>query len=125
MQGIPHAIMNEDDYPEANEVQRATIQLLIKSAWLHPTKNVLSLKVTTMISLAEFKMRVIPDDFWKQEVIGWEQQTWGGMQVMVSRHAIGPEEGDPFADGYGMVPETKGERTLCAAQKMNKTGGFV
>ncbi|KAI4607715.1 hypothetical protein J4E80_009456 [Alternaria sp. BMP 0032] len=125
MEGVPHPLHIEQDFPEANEVQRAILELLIRSTWLHPTSDVLSCKVNTMISLNEFTVRDIPDDFWKQEVLGWEQETWGALQVMVSRHAIGPEEGDPLADGYRIEPKTEGEWTLCGAQKMKKTGGFV
>jgi hypothetical protein len=125
LEGVPFPYLHEKDFPEANEVQRATIELLIKSAWIHPTSDVLSCKVNTMISLNEFTTAALPDDFWKQEVLGWEQQTWGAMQIMVSRHAIGPEEGDPSAKGYRIAPKTEGERTLCAAQKMRRTGGFV
>lgn len=125
MEGVPHPLHIEQDFPEANEVQRAILELLIRSTWLHPTSDVLSCKVNTMISLNEFTVKDIPDDFWKQEVLGWEQETWGALQVMVSRHAIGPEEGDPSADGYRIEPKTEGEWTLCGAQKMKKTGGFV
>jgi hypothetical protein len=126
MEGIPYPVVRQHDFPEANEVQLATLELLVKTTWLYPTANVLSCKMNRMLSMSTFKMKTIPDDFWKQEVAGWEQQVWAGMQIAVSRHAIGPEEGDPYADGgYFIAPKTEGERTLCAAQKMKKNGGFV
>jgi hypothetical protein len=47
------------------------------------------------------------------------------MQMAVSQYAIGPKASDPFADAYVIAPQTEGEKALCGAQKMKKSGGFV
>lgn len=106
-------------------MQRALIQLLINSSWLYQSVNVVSCKVTTLMSKNDFNMEPLPDDFWKQEVIGWEYETWAAMQIAVSNYAIGPQSIDPYEDGYLLKPETQGEKALCGVQKMKKTGGFV
>jgi hypothetical protein len=67
----------------------------------------------------------MPDDYWKREVLGWEQEVWAAMQMAVSQYAIGPKASDPFADAYVIAPQTEGEKALCGAQKMKKSGGFV
>ena len=67
----------------------------------------------------------LPNDFWRQEVLGWEQEQWAAMQIMMSQYAIGPKASDPLADGYWIKPVTEGEKALCGAQKMRKSGEFV
>jgi hypothetical protein len=57
--------------------------------------------------------------------VGWEQESWAGMQIMVPQYAIGPKARDKLADRYVIPTSTDGEKTLCGAQKMKKSGEFV
>ncbi|KAI4709015.1 hypothetical protein J4E89_006417 [Alternaria sp. Ai002NY15] len=124
-EGVPYHTFRDFDFPEANSVQRAVLQLIVKAVWLHATVNVMSCKVTTMMSRGDFDIPSVPNGFWKQEVLGWEQEVWAAMQIQVSQHASGPQFGDPFKDDVFLKPETEGEKALCGAQKMRKSGGFV
>jgi hypothetical protein len=47
------------------------------------------------------------------------------MQIMVPQYAIGPKARDKLADRYVIPTSTDGEKTLCGAQKMKKSGEFV
>lgn len=78
-----------------------------------------------MMSRGDFDVSGLPNNFWKQEVLGWEQEVWAAMQIQVSQHATGPQLGDPFAGEIYLRPETEGEKALCGAQRMKKSGGFV
>ncbi|KAI4631716.1 uncharacterized protein J4E87_002422 [Alternaria ethzedia] len=124
-EGVPYHTFRDFDFPEANSVQRAVLQVIVKAVWLHATVNIMSCKVTTMMSRGDFDIPSVPNGFWKQEVLGWEQEVWAAMQIQVSQHASGPQFGDPFKDDVFLKPETEGEKALCGAQKMRKSGGFV
>lgn len=124
-EGVPYHTFRDFDFPEANSVQRAVLQLIVKAVWLHATVNVMPCKVTTMMSRGDFDIPSVPNGFWKQEVLGWEQKVWAAMQIQVSQYASGPKFGDPFKDNVFLRPETEGDKALCGAQNMRKSGGFV
>jgi hypothetical protein len=67
----------------------------------------------------------LPNDAWKEEILAWEQEAWTGMQIAFSQYAIGPKASDAMADNYWIKPETDGEKALCGAMKMKKSGDFV
>jgi hypothetical protein len=106
-------------------MQRAILQQLVVSIWISDTKRVKTNKVTKRMSHSGATIDNLPDDFWKQEVVGWEQESWAGLQIAFSSYAIGPKASDELADIYWIKPETAGEKALCTAQKMKKSGGFV
>lgn len=67
----------------------------------------------------------LPSDYWKQEILAWEQESWAGLQIALSQYAIGPKASDDLADNYWSKPDTEGEKALCSAMKMKKSGSFV
>ena len=67
----------------------------------------------------------LPDDQWIQEVAGWESFVWAALQTAVSDYAIGPEVREPTARAYMKNETTTGEKQLCQAQRLRKSGGFV
>ncbi|CAN9099345.1 unnamed protein product [Alternaria alternata] len=117
--------MNKTHFPDSSSMQQAVLQLLIMSSWLHTTARVQTNQASDLEGRSTYMIPSMPDDFWKREVLGWEQEVWAAMQMAVSQYAIGPKASDPFADAYVIAPQTEGEKALCGAQKMKKSGGFV
>jgi hypothetical protein len=106
-------------------MQRAVLQQLVFSIWITDTVGIKTSKAAKCVSTSEPTIDNLPDDFWKQEVYGWEQESWAGLQIAFSQYAIGPKASDELADRYWIKPETQGEKTLCSAMKMKKSGEFV
>jgi len=118
----------ERDFPEASNMQRALLELVIKASWMSRSADTSSLQATKLLVNGRNKIDKIPDGFWKQEVLGWEQESMAGLQIAVSKYAIGGDGADTEGqadDGWFMKPENESEMKLCAAQKMKKSGGFV
>lgn len=115
----------EFSFPEANEIQRALLQLIVFSSYLYDFAHTDTCQASSLIKRADARIESLPDDQWKQEVVGWEKETWAALQILVSQYAIGPKVSDPLADNYWIHPETRAEKTLCGAQKMTKSGDFV
>ncbi|KAH7372353.1 hypothetical protein BKA66DRAFT_423129 [Pyrenochaeta sp. MPI-SDFR-AT-0127] len=113
------------NFPEANEIQRALLQLIVFSSYLYDFAHTDTCQASSLIKRADARIESLPDDQWKQEVVGWEKETWAALQILVSQYAIGPKVSDPLADNYWIHPETRAEKTLCGAQKMTKSGDFV
>jgi hypothetical protein len=70
----------------------------------------------------------IPEGFWKEEVLGWEQEAWAGLQIAMAQYAkgaIGSDTPDQPVKGFFLVPDSEGKKAMCQAQKMKKSGGFV
>ncbi|KAB2107082.1 hypothetical protein AG0111_0g5246 [Alternaria gaisen] len=124
-EGLPYHEMNKTHFPDSSSMQQAVLQLLIMSSWLHTTARVQTNQASDLEGRSTYMIPSMPDDFWKREVLGWEQEVWAAMQMAVSQYAIGPKASDPFADAYVIAPQTEGEKALCGAQKMKKSGGFV
>jgi hypothetical protein len=74
---------------------------------------------------SEATIEGLPDDLWKQEVQMWERESWAQFQIAIAQYAIGPKVSDDLSDRYWSKPETDGEKSLCAAMKMKKSGGFA
>ncbi|RAR10171.1 hypothetical protein DDE82_001446 [Stemphylium lycopersici] len=125
MRATPHFELRDTEFPEANSMQRAVLQLLTMSDWLYQTQDIQSCKLSDQINQGNGNTVSLPKDFWKQEVLAWEQEHWAAMQIAVSRYAIGPKTIDPLADGFLLEPQTEGEKALCGVQKMKKSGQFV
>lgn len=116
-----------DDFPEASSLQRAILRVLIGFSWLSRTvdSNVCTAMNNRLSNGREIEW--LPHDFWKQEVLGWERDSFAGLHVAMSRYARGGEGSDAEQpeDGWFIQPESEGEKQLCSAQKMIKSGGFV
>jgi hypothetical protein len=116
-------------FPEANSMQRAVLQTMIFASWVTHSKDVVTMKAAMLKVASMDEVTSLPADFWKQEVLGWEQESWAGMQYTVTRFAIGGEgsdaPGQKETEGWWIEPKTQGEKALCASQKMRKSGGFV
>jgi hypothetical protein len=106
-------------------MQRAVLQQLVFSIWITDTAGVQTSSVAKLMGNINAVIDNLPDDFWKQEVTSWEKETWAGLQIAFAQYAIGPRASDELADKYWIKPETLGEKTLCSAMNMKKSGEFV
>lgn len=112
-------------FPEANELQQALLRLLIFSSCLRDISKATSCKANSILNRADDAVRALPDTWWQEELAMHEYETWTSMQILVSQYAIGPKTTDSQADNYYIKPRTSGEKALCKARKMRKSGEFV
>jgi hypothetical protein len=115
------------DFPDLNNsVQRVILENLLIASWLYTTSDARSNKAAErQRSHGGAIIESIPDGFWKEEVLAWEQEAMASLQIAMTQYAIGHKVRDEMADRYWKEPKTEGEKKLCKAQKMKKTGGFV
>jgi hypothetical protein len=113
------------DYPGASDVQLAAIQLLITSTLMFDVSDAVQNGVKASdLAGGTGNVPSLPDDQWIQEVIGWNSFVWAALQTAVSDFAIGPAVREPSAQAY-IGNLTAGEKELCKAQRMMKSGGFA
>jgi hypothetical protein len=121
------ATVNTEKFPEASDVQRAGVQLLVTSSYLYSV--VLAPRVVfqarDMAVQSEGRVTSLPDDQWMREILGWEKYIWASLQTVVSDYAIGYGALTASVQPYVRTQLTPGERELCGLQKMVKPGGFV
>ncbi|KAF2265707.1 hypothetical protein CC78DRAFT_598290 [Lojkania enalia] len=122
LSGLP-AIPTRENLPSANEIQLAIIQNLVTASALYD----IATPITYNISKFEYQRvnRPIPNNHWEYELERWEAIAWAGINIILTDYAIGAKQRDPEADAYTVAPTTEGEKQLCNAQKMKKTGDFV
>jgi hypothetical protein len=125
LQYRPFFDLRPKDFPEANGMQRAVLQQLVFSVWISDTAGIKTNQAARKVAISDSLIDHLPDDFWKEEVVSWEKETWAAMQIAFSQYAIGPRATDELADRYWIKPETDGEKSLCTAMKMKKSGEFV
>jgi glutamate formiminotransferase len=115
------------DFPDLNNsVQRVVLENLLIATWLYTSSETRSNKVADrQRSHGTAIIESIPDGFWKEEVLAWEQEAMASLQIAMTQYAIGHKVRDEMADRYWLKPTTEGEKKMCKAQKMKKTGGFV
>jgi hypothetical protein len=109
-------------------MQRAILGLVIGASWLSPTVDVPTCKAAKRMAETQPVIDSLPNDFWKEEILGWEKESWARMQIAMSRYAIGADGSDTPGqkeDNWWIKPTSDGEKALCSAQKMRKSGGFV
>lgn len=119
------AKLSTAELPGADDLQLAILKLLLTVSTLNDitnAPNAQSLQVSAMI--VSGLVPELPDDQWKKEVMGWEAWALAGIQILFADFAIGPKVRDPAAS-YTMAPTTAGEKQLCGAMKMRKSGGFA
>jgi hypothetical protein len=117
-----------ETFPNATSMQRAVLEVLMQSNWLSHSDSVTSSKVAKLKMHSLDVVESLPNDFWKQEVLGWEQESMASMQIAMTLYATGAPGSDAEGqtdDNWWIKPESQGQKTLCSAQKMRKSGGFV
>lgn len=67
----------------------------------------------------------LPDDQWIKEVVAWEKYVWAALKITVADYAIGYTSQEPSSQASTKNESTSGEKQLCQAQRMRKSGGFV
>ncbi|KAF2004127.1 hypothetical protein P154DRAFT_485871 [Amniculicola lignicola CBS 123094] len=112
-----------ENFPAANDIQLAALQLLVTSGAMYDQGTSGTFDALTQNWMGEIAS--LPNNQWEKEVIRWETIAWAGLQALIADYAIGPKHRDQDADGYVKPVTTKGEKQLCRAQKMRKSGGFV
>jgi hypothetical protein len=114
------------DYPGASDIQLAAIELLITSSLLFDISDAGQdvLKATSLAGGTGY-IPSLPDDQWVQEVTGWEAFVWAALQTAVTDYAVGPTVREPSAQAYMKNETTGGEKKLCQAQRVRRSGGFV
>jgi hypothetical protein len=117
-----------DVFPEANSMQRAVLRVVIGASWEAHMNSVTTCKASERLIDNEPEILSLPDNFWKEEVLGWEQVSWAGVQFVISQYASGAKGSDApgqSEDKWWIEPKTEGEKKLCSLQKMRRSGGFV
>ncbi|KAF2736964.1 hypothetical protein EJ04DRAFT_562032 [Polyplosphaeria fusca] len=125
MSGLPPRIPSSM-FPEANPLQLSTLRLLRDASQSYDIANGISASgvlANSMVSAGE--VPELPSDQWKKEVLSWQSFGWAGMQTFIATALTGPKELDPSADSYTIQPTSEGDKQLCKALKMRKTGGFA
>ncbi|KAH7076744.1 hypothetical protein BKA63DRAFT_288712 [Paraphoma chrysanthemicola] len=121
-------VLAGDSFFEASSIQNAVLTLVIQAGWLTSTSNVgISLARRRMITNQPY-IDSLPDDFWKDEILSWEKESWSRMQIAMSRFAPGADGSDQPGqqeDNWWFKPVSEGEKALCSSQKMKKSGEFV
>jgi hypothetical protein len=125
LQYRPFYDLRPKDFSEASGMQRAVLQQLVFSLWISDTAGITTSKAGYRMGTSSAVIDSIPNGFWKEEVLAWEQESWAALQIAIAQYAIGPKASDELADKYWIKPKTDGEKALCAAMKMKKTGDFV
>jgi len=67
----------------------------------------------------------LPDDQWIQEVTRWEAFVWATLQTAITDYAVGPSVREPSARAHIRNVTNDGEKELCRALRMKRSGGFV
>ena len=115
---------DKDNFPQANDVQLALLQILVTSGAMADQNTAISYNLDKKIWGQQYTS--ISDKQWEIEVKRWETIAWTGIHTLVTDYAIGPKHRDPNeADTYVKPAMTASERQLCSSQKMRKTGGVM
>jgi hypothetical protein len=117
----------QEYFAGASEAQIAALRLLVTSNLLFDASDAFEqhgTEASRLLGAANF-MAALPDDQWIREVVASEKFVWASMQTLVSDYAIGHAVRDPLVIESLKKNITKGERQLCGAQRMRKSGGFM
>ncbi|CAO2656658.1 Nn.00g054610.m01.CDS01 [Neocucurbitaria sp. VM-36] len=120
------ANVTETNFPEANALQKAVIQLLVNTSYSFDSANPTSEFLTKAMALPP-SQNVVPkleDGMWWIELIAWERSVWASIQIAVADWAIGPTVRDGGATNWTQ-PSTDAERQLCHMQRMRVSGNIV
>lgn len=115
----------EHGFPKATSMQRALLHLVLSSNYVRDLVHVRTLMAKSQVRLDDFRIISLPNDQWKREVLGWEREVWASLQILISNYAIGPSVIASLTNDQWVRPQTEGEKALCGAQKMKKSGEFV
>jgi hypothetical protein len=77
------------------------------------------------ISLAAMPIDSASSTQWINEATSWSKYLLASTQIILADFAMGPGSRSPRSKDKVHRPETEGEKTLCGAQKMRKSGGFA
>ena len=77
------------------------------------------------LSLAAMPIDSASSTQWINEATSWSKYLLASTQVILADFAMGPGTRSPSSKDKIRRPETEGEKTLCGAQKMRKSGGFA
>jgi hypothetical protein len=109
-------------------MQHAVLGLVIGASWLSSTSDVPTCLAQKRMQANQPYINSLPADFWKEEILGWEKESWARLQIAMSRYAIGADGSDTPGQkeaNWWIKPTSDSEKALCSAQKMRKSGGFV
>lgn len=109
-------------------MQRALLKLVIGAAYLSRTDASTTSHAAKRILGTKLLIESLPSDFWKQEILSWEQESFASMQIAMSYYSTGgagAEAEKKADDAWWIKPVSEAEKKLCKAQKMKKSGGFV
>lgn len=120
-------LIQSDSFPGASDIQIAALQLIATSSARFDTASAADaiLKVQDLAGSSGSQILSLPDDQWIQEITRWEKYIWASVQTVVSDYAVGYGARAPSAQSYVRTILSPGERELCGAQRMMKSGGFV
>lgn len=114
----------DDIFPDASPLQFAILRTFIQATWLFSTE--LSSRLDSVALMTANQIPSLRNGFWKQEVLGWEQEALASLQIAMAHYAIGPRTLDRKGQGVSWAkPETAAEKTQCTIQKMKAIRGFV
>ncbi|KAF2873346.1 hypothetical protein BDV95DRAFT_592730 [Massariosphaeria phaeospora] len=122
LSGLP-VTLTHANFPAANDVQLALLQVLMTSSVVFDQTT--SKTLDAQAANWDGEITSLPNNQWEKEVIRWEAIAWAGIQSLITDYAIGPSQRDPRVAAYVRPASTPSEKTLCASQKMQKSGNFV
>ncbi|KAF2733975.1 hypothetical protein EJ04DRAFT_577282 [Polyplosphaeria fusca] len=123
--GVPLQI-SPADFQGASENQIAVLDALRRFAYLNDITNTFEIgEVLAGRTATDAVLGPLPDDQYLKELLFAESFAYAGLQFMLSDYAIGPKRHDESADDYTSPPTTLGQKNLCRAVKMRKSGGFA
>jgi hypothetical protein len=77
------------------------------------------------LSLAMMPIDSASPTQWINEATNWSKYLLASTQIILADFAIGPGTRSPTSKDNVVRPATEGEKLLCGAQKMRKSGGFA
>jgi hypothetical protein len=113
-----------EDFPKASEVQLAVIKLMLAATTLANFSE-LPVRSNATETLSGGKSQGLPGDQWIFEVLHMSSFVWSALQTITSDYAVGPAVRALDTEEAVDEPTTSGQKDLCRAQKMRKSGGFA
>ena len=115
-----------DIFPGANEVQTASLQLLLDANFLNDYLEATDVGLNASSYLQSMWIyNQIPDNQWAIEIVEWERYIWAQLQTFVSDYSVGYGIQWPELTPLLRRNMTNGEKRLCQVQRRMKSGGLV
>ncbi|KAH7127171.1 hypothetical protein B0J11DRAFT_296636 [Dendryphion nanum] len=107
----------------------ATPNQITQISILHELLDKINMALSATVDLVALTtirpMPGVPADQWVTEVVSYKKYLLLFLEIAFTDYAVGAETKAPEAASFMKKPATEGEKNLCNAQKMIKSGGFA